>query len=562
MPPLRQSRGSFHFLLAVAVSTALALAFLGSRAAAQQPIAGKSDIELGPYLFGWVVPENFTQGSLEEMAARKDPLRLFVVAFRGLVEYRRDALEDRLAASTRILDFMLEKYEPAVRGDNGIRWYYGNDHGAIKAPWWSGMDAMMGPMTFYAAYELTGNQRYRDEAVKSAKLVLTSPSDGGILWNENGKCWLSEYSWTGIQPSEEYHVLNGHLWALQSLLLLAKATGDAKLQSAYDCARDGVVAQEDRFYRANGTWTNYQTTPLELNPVHYNTLEHIQYLAMHALSGDRAYLQPAKARADIFAAAYPLSLIGKEGSMEVIFSMIGPPHPYWTDTYPVRVSCQVDGQTIERRNNNLYKTSVPLSERLIIKVPVGSRPTSCAVSVHTPLTIPMYERTEFSVEAAEAQALPLDGATAMLDAASIEAGKVQITPGHVEVDGANSANDEARIVLPLGIPVSDHDIIAFVVKTPQKMSLCFLMEDSEGRQATRYYLPLAAGKENIVMLNRLGFEKNDELGDTLRSIAMRIFTDPAGDDYEIVISDFQKLRSPAQISRWLEGHPNANFPQQ
>lgn len=44
------------------------------------------------------------------------------------------------------------------------------------------MDGFFGPMTLYAGWQVTGNERYREAVIKSAKLMHRQPSDGGALW--------------------------------------------------------------------------------------------------------------------------------------------------------------------------------------------------------------------------------------------------------------------------------------------------------------------------------------------------------------------------------------------
>jgi hypothetical protein len=550
--------------IAVAFIVVLLTTFTSSVGAQQQtqpPIMTLPDQQLAPYFWGKIEEADYTPQGLADISAKKDPLALFVVAFRALHQFKVTGSQNYLEASEHILDFMLDDYEPAVRGPNGTRWYYGNDYGAIKAPWWSGMDAMLGPLTLYTASELNGNARYREEAIKSARLVLGSPDKGGILWNDDGKCWLSEYSWNGIQRDQEYQVLNGNLWALQALFLLAKATGDPILSDAYACGHAGFVANTDRFYRDGGEWTSYSLNPPDINPVHYNTLEFVQLTAMYLLTGDGAYQTAAQRRQKIFATAYPLSLIGADGQMEVIFSMVGAPHPYWTDTYPVTVSCWVTGHEIKRFNDRTFDAKFALRDRLVVSVPVRSRPTKCSVTLHTPTPVLMYEQTEFTVENQTQETLPIS-LNVMFDAVSVDGGLVHVRPSHEERLGIHSSNDEARISMAVDAAISNQDILALAVTVPVTVDLAILIEDEIGNVATRYYLPLTGGRRNLVLLNRLGFQDNDVLAKKIKTISLRLFTNSAMPQFDVELDHFTVLRTPAEIRDWFIDEPEAYFPQQ
>ena len=149
---------------------------------------------LAPFLWLMNVDLALTQESLQNVAAIKDPLRVFSQAFRLLREYDIDHKHEYRVAAKRALDFMLDSYEPAERGAKGSRWFYGFPYEGIPTNWWSGMDHFFGPLTFYAGWEEFGELRYREEAIRSAKLALRSPLEGGVLWRNGDSCWISEYA--------------------------------------------------------------------------------------------------------------------------------------------------------------------------------------------------------------------------------------------------------------------------------------------------------------------------------------------------------------------------------
>lgn len=204
-----------------------------------------SDEALAPYLWTWMDDVTLTEEGLQATAAKRDPLRPFFLAFRLLHIYARTHDEKVAVAAKRALDFMLDEYEPAERSPKGYRWFYGFPYENLPANWWSSMDALFGPLVLYAGWQQFGIERYRDEAIKSAKRSLVPPPEGGVLWRSPKGCWLSEYAWGSMTEKQEFHVLNGHLYGLQALAMLAALTNDPELQEGYRCAREGTIARRD-----------------------------------------------------------------------------------------------------------------------------------------------------------------------------------------------------------------------------------------------------------------------------------------------------------------------------
>ncbi|KAG1531253.1 hypothetical protein G6F50_016804 [Rhizopus delemar] len=85
------------------------------------------------------------------------------------------------------------------------------------------MDALFGPLVLYAGWQQFGIERYRDEAIKSAKRSLVPPTEGGVLWRSPKGCWLSEYAWASMTQEQEFHVLNGHLYVARATARLPDA---------------------------------------------------------------------------------------------------------------------------------------------------------------------------------------------------------------------------------------------------------------------------------------------------------------------------------------------------
>lgn len=527
----------------------------------QDMIVSGTDEELAPFLWNWMDQMSYTEEGLRQTVSKQDPLRPFFLGFRLLVEYQRTGNTEALSSGLRAIDYMIDEYEPADREGSGYKWFYGFDYENIKAPWWSGMDAMFGPMAIYAAFELTGDEKYRDIALQSAKRALTPPTDGGVLWRDGKGCWLSEYAWSGMSQDQEYYVLNGHLWGLQALYYLARQTGDADLNDAYNCSRDGVVARQSEYAFADGAWTKYQLNPPVINPTHYDLIEFAQFRSMLALTGDAAYEPMMRERAEVFKQAYPLVMTKEEGKLSVLFSLVGAPHPYWTDTYPITIECLVNGETLRSEKVSAYQAG-SFASRMIASLEVPSDPETCSVIFHSAVDVTAYSTDEIPLVDAAVETIQTK-ISASFDAKLDQDGSLLIQPSHMEAPGEDiAANDEARVRMEIGKPLQHSDVLAFTVKTDQPYMAGVIIEDTKGNSAFRYYPNLKADEENLVLINTLGFDQIANVGLEIAAVTLRVFTDPEADDGHISMSDPTILSSPAQIKSYLEQHPTAYFPQQ
>lgn len=524
----------------------------------RKPLAGMSDIELAPFQWSWMDPVSFDEEGLQKTAAKKDPLRPFFLAFRLLVDHEKTGQERSLTSAKRVMDFMLDEYQPATREAEGTKWFYGFDYDrGIKAPWWSGMDGFFGPMTLFAGWQATGDERYRDAALKSAKLMLREPTEGGVLWRDGDSCWISEYSWKGITRDKEYHVLNGHLWGLQALYMLADASGDKELKEAYQCARKGTLDRLPEFYNPAGSWTWYQLVPKVINPTHYNILETAQFRAMAAITGDKAYKEPEQRRIAAFKQAYPLYLLKTKNGLQVQFSMIGAPNAYWTDTYPVTVSCKVGNKTISTTNSDAYSTK-PMHERMVLRLPVSKAPSACSVSVRSSMDISMYTQHKFkTIDGTSEDRLTINPVASMQGVITPE-GSIHITPSKGEAAVAG----EARVSFDVDRDLSESETVGIIINSSEDSQLGIVLDGANGKRATSYYPILKGGKDNIVIFNKLGFDKGSELEGHIASIILRFYTKPNTKDLDVKIKEVTVIRNPSNLESFLKRNESAHFHQQ
>lgn len=405
---------------------------------------GWSDAILAQYLWA---PPGVPEDSIDKFLSSGDPLQAVWHAWRTY-HFRNARL-----ASTEV-DKIIRRWRVGETG----KLTYGYKHGGIAAGWWSGMDMLMFPMLLVEIERETGNEEYLRLARKVISVALASPTDGGVLWPDDGNgCWISEYAWDGITRDREYYVLNGHLFALQSLYMLAQRLNDATLKERYECARKGVESRTSQFLSPTGNWPSYMLVPKTIDPATYVVIEIVQFDSLHALTGDPLFSRESKRRRKIISDNYPLIAVETGRKRELFFSAIGAPHPYLIDIYRPVIRCEQGGRQFEYRGVR----AGTFHERAFTSFTVGSfEGLSCSVHAEFRTGI---EAMLFDVERllrVNGSILPVPlterGREVVLDAVAEPSGSIAIDPGvqsarggrHIlTMRGASSLNLRGRVWL-------------------------------------------------------------------------------------------------------------------
>ena len=121
----------------------------------------------------------------------------------------------------------------------------------ISVPWISGMAQGQIASVLLRAYQLTGDDGYRDTAEKALRTFHYSIPDGGVAWSdEEGFTFYEEF------PTEPpCHVLNGHIWAMFGLYDYYRVTGSQDVLGLFD----GGVSTLKKYLHSYdiGFWSRY-----------------------------------------------------------------------------------------------------------------------------------------------------------------------------------------------------------------------------------------------------------------------------------------------------------------
>jgi hypothetical protein len=284
---------------------------------------------LKPYV--WLNSEyQLTPDGYQERLDYGDPNILTMMLFR---QYFNEKDVEKLMSG---VDKIIRKWE--LNSPNG-HLNYTFSYGKLPAGWRSGMDTWSFPLLLIALWQETNNSQYRDLALKLIKSAQREAPDGGTLWRLGAdRCWFSEYAWDGMGLKDEYYVLNGHLLALQSIKMLADATGDTDLKRLYKCGFNAAIHLADKF-AIGDTWALYMLNPPTINQTHYLIYETMQFDALYKLDKHDFFKNQAALRRSLLKRHFPIYVNFNERGRKLIFSAVGAPHPYSIDTYPLSIEC-------------------------------------------------------------------------------------------------------------------------------------------------------------------------------------------------------------------------------
>lgn len=159
----------------------------------------------------------------------------------------------------------------------------------LEPPWVSGMAQGQGISTLLRAFQLTGDETYRDAAFFAAAAFAHDISEGGVACrDEDGSLWLEEY------PSDPpSHVLNGFIFALWGVFDLWRVTEDARYRHLWDEGVQTLKRNLPRYERSGG-WSRYDVLREEKVSSEYHWTHVVQLEIMGALTGENLFLEVAE----------------------------------------------------------------------------------------------------------------------------------------------------------------------------------------------------------------------------------------------------------------------------
>jgi hypothetical protein len=82
----------------------------------------------------------------------------------------------------------------------------------IEFGWTTAMDAPTVGVAAILAYEITGDEKYKDFLEELVPFLLKEVKDGGYIIYVGDKRWLLEYAWQNVTKDDAWFVLNGSMY--------------------------------------------------------------------------------------------------------------------------------------------------------------------------------------------------------------------------------------------------------------------------------------------------------------------------------------------------------------
>ncbi len=309
-----------------------------------------------------------TYSSLEEVKnidkSQLDGLHLGYIAFNLIVDYQDTGNRDYLDAAKEFLDYLGYRFEAKYSNNNLFVWKYDYAWGTLAPGWWSCMDNAINALAFKAGSEVFANPAYEQIYKKALNgLLLTVPEGGSVLWVTPDSYWLAEYTWERSTLANEYYVLNGYTFSLLALRIIASVTGDQNYATMYNYALNSYKNISNRFYTPDGKWTYYMLNPKQIEPMHYAIFDALLLESLYEISHDQFFATELAKRRQLIKNEYPLQI---DSNNNYIFSLVGPPWPYWIDIYIIKVDFMAGNELLEQKVSFCSNSSLPAIKSTLI----------------------------------------------------------------------------------------------------------------------------------------------------------------------------------------------------
>jgi hypothetical protein len=477
---------------------------------------------LRPYVWIYSDLDN-SEAGFQAQLDYGDPLRVTTLLIQHWTE-RRD-----IATTAARLDKVIAKWN-LLAPDPRLTYTFA--YGRLPAGWWSGMDSWSFPMLLVGLWQETGDARYRTLAERLVATASKPVLEGGTVWRQTSGCWLSEYAWQGMAESDEFYVLNGHLYGLQAIKLMADALHDPALEALYRC---GVIATKARSaeFLLGDKWALYMLGPKTINQVHYVIYETMQFDALYALDPDPFFKEQAALRRDLLKRHFPVHIRRQDGKVWLSLSAVGPPHPYAVDTHALEVHCTDGARRTSHALTHPTDTSRPVHEVAMLNVEVDLDPANTLCRVDAEYVGKRFTLYETPARRAP-DGVPSPGAAhpyasqAILDALEQPDGSVLVDPARrygAPTDPDTYLDTQGRLVLTPSSPVpwSVDQLLGFDFESDGQLAIGVTVT-SNGREYFRYYPKTRAGARSLILLSPLGFDGGEQISSVER-IVIYFYTD-------------------------------------
>ncbi len=417
----------------------------------------------------------------------------------------------------------LKNYKYRIETNDAVTYAYGFDHHEMKkGQWWSAMANTTIALAFWKGFEISRDSTYYCEFEKVLNGVLnTTKENGCTIQLGDSATWYLEYAETITNPNNGYFVLNGFLYALVNLKTIANETGLTRAQQAYEKGVSAFLKKRVEYYYDSTKWTKYMLNPVTIEPTHYAIFDILLFESLKTLDShhDTIWNKELKRRRDLLRTTYPV-LINEDDSL--FFSALGPPHPYWIDTYSLTIKMNfADGSTENYYVKNPRNLEVGLMDRAFHVFPLSDDKELQSLqlfSVYSGDSVLLYnnEKLDYIIDT-----LLLHKSNATW---SLYQGEVERVDGNWRLSNpADSISKHIDFNAALNSKLVNRAFYyGFTLNHSfQISSLRILLIDHMGNSAERYYQRPVPRKNNFIVFHPTGFKQVDKL-DFTKPITVRV----------------------------------------
>jgi len=442
--------------------------------------------------------------------------------------------------------------------DNTFR--YNFDHDNLKAGWWSGManSAIMLGLTY--ANEVYGIEN--DEITRKLIINLTTDyTKGGSLKSIDSEShWIFEYAWPKMEGSSFKSVLNGFMFTLVCIETANQIKPNPVLDDLFAKGLNGLKKEMNQYYFDNYNWTKYSLIP-SIEAPHYAVYVIILLESLNEISKKEWITLNLARRRDILKNSYRIDISGTH-KKHLLFSLVGPPHPYWLDTHPIKIKLYFDdGRVIEKKSFPPRDFFQHISKRGFMDYQLGPKEMERLIKLSVIANYSGLEQVLYSISKEELEYVDDKDFYAKEISSKIWANydgkfkdnKVLINPE----DRYDSLTDDYRNnIAHILIQPNQYQVLSenehLVLKFQTDFDIAthkIVLYTEEGGVYKRTYIPIKRGK-NTIIINPIGF-MGYKIKESINLIIWQISTTALDTNGVIKIDEISTVKNNFQLRNVL-----------
>lgn len=544
----KKSSGSIQFQLAKTLLFLVLVFQISLSAFSFDPHFDENDPAILPIIWSTNTQDRIEFDKLIS-GERTHPLALGREAFTYLYEGRIKNDSDLLNQGLEIIR-KIDAYPYKINGKNYTTYLYPEDHmDFVGKKWWSGMANSSIALAYLLAYDIFGEQDFKNKAMRSMQSVINPVAENGSgLQLTDQSVWYLEYADAKRTEENSLFVHNGFLYSLLAINYFYEILGGEIYADALKKGVNALNEKEESFILQGKKWTYYMLNPLTLESFHYIVYELMILDALAAGNPDKGFREMASERRKILNEEYSL-FEDQEGNY--YFNMLGAPHLYWPDIYPTTFTLYYPNGEVSSIDITTRDYTRSLKYRLF---PYLNAAQLDSVTLHQNYNGHVFHLTTL---------LPKK-VTANLFAGALEsdvASSLQcrlINRESIEIFSENPVN-RAMTVHTLTNPIDLYSPCYFgwvLHSEVEIVSIKLDMITTDHKSVGRYYIPQPANKHNVILIKGMSFPHYANLEEKkIEQIQINYYYNQFEDSSKVIeFSEILVSDNPISINKLMRQH--------